>query len=76
MRRRGGRIDNVVRKGHGPVSDKGPLYSILEDASVGLAQGAVVTPSLTPTITDLRFFRARGANAVKVMADVVLQAAA
>lgn len=61
-RRRGGRIDNVIRKGHGPVSDKGPLYSILEEVSAQLAPGAVPTPSLTPGITDLRFFRARGAT--------------
>jgi acetylornithine deacetylase/succinyl-diaminopimelate desuccinylase-like protein len=62
VRRRGGRIDNVVRKGHGPVSTKGPLFPILERASGGLAPGALATPSLTPGITDLRFFRARGAT--------------
>jgi acetylornithine deacetylase/succinyl-diaminopimelate desuccinylase-like protein len=61
-RRRGGRVDNVVRKGYGPVSDKGPLYSILEEASPMFAPDAVTTPALTPTITDLRFFRARGAK--------------
>ncbi len=62
VRRRGGRIDNVVRKGHGPVSTKGALFPILERASAGLAPGALATPSLTPGITDLRFFRARGAT--------------
>jgi acetylornithine deacetylase/succinyl-diaminopimelate desuccinylase-like protein len=60
-RRRRGRVANVEQKGHGPVSDKGPLFEILEQASGELIPGAVTTVSLTPGITDVRFFRARGA---------------
>ncbi|MGH3505623.1 MAG: M20/M25/M40 family metallo-hydrolase [Nocardioidaceae bacterium] len=59
-RRHGGRVAAVVDRGHGPVSDKGPLYGILERASADL--DALPVASLTPTITDLRFFRARGAT--------------
>lgn len=62
-RRKGARVENVVHKGRGPVSRKGPLFEILERASRGLAPGAVPTPSLSPGITDARFFRARGATA-------------
>ncbi|MDP9071316.1 MAG: M20/M25/M40 family metallo-hydrolase [Actinomycetota bacterium] len=61
-RRRGGRVANVKQKGHGPVSGKGPLFEILERASRELAPGAVAAVSLTPGITDVRFFRARGAT--------------
>lgn len=61
-RRRGGRIANVAQKGRGPVSGKGPLYSILERAGRDIAPDAVTTASLTPGITDVRFFRARGAT--------------
>ncbi len=39
-----------------------PQDPILEEASPRFAPAAVTTPSLTPTITDLRFFRARGAK--------------
>ena len=62
-RRKGARVENVVHKGHGPVSGKGPLFEILERASRDLAPGALPTPSLSPGITDARFFRARGATA-------------
>jgi acetylornithine deacetylase/succinyl-diaminopimelate desuccinylase-like protein len=61
-RRRGGRVVNVVQKGHGPVSDKGALMDILERASTQIAPDAIPTTSLSPAITDLRFFRARGAT--------------
>ncbi|HEX6255830.1 MAG TPA: M20/M25/M40 family metallo-hydrolase [Euzebyales bacterium] len=61
-RRRGGRIADVVQKGHGPVSGKGPLFPVLEQASREIAPGAIPTVSLTPGITDVRFFRARGAT--------------
>ena len=61
-RRRGGRVANVERKGHGPVSDKGPLFDILERASARLVPDALPTVSLSPGITDVRFFRARGAT--------------
>ncbi|HZA40449.1 MAG TPA: M20/M25/M40 family metallo-hydrolase [Actinomycetota bacterium] len=61
-RRHGGRVTNIDNKGFGPVSSKGPLFEILKQASEELAPGAVTTDSLSPGITDLRFFRARGAN--------------
>lgn len=60
--RRGGHVASFVQKGHGPVSGKGPLFATLERASAGLVTGAVPAVSLTPTITDVRFFRARGAT--------------
>lgn len=61
-RRRGGRVAHVVQKGRGPVSGKGPLFPILERASREIDPDAVPTVSLTPGITDVRFFRARGAT--------------
>jgi acetylornithine deacetylase/succinyl-diaminopimelate desuccinylase-like protein len=60
-RRHAGRVERVVDKGHGPVSSKGPLYRLLETASAEVAPDALPMVSLTPAITDLRFFRARGA---------------
>ena len=62
-RRRGGTIENVQQKGHGPVSAKGALFGILERATRALDAQAVTVPSLSPGITDARFFRARGATA-------------
>lgn len=61
-RRHGGRIADVVQKGRGPVSGKGPLFAILEQATPAIAPDAIPTVSLTPGITDVRFFRARGAR--------------
>lgn len=61
--KRGGSITNVVQKGHGPVSGTGPLFEVLRDASRQVVAGATPTVSLSPGITDLRFFRARGASA-------------
>lgn len=46
----------------GPVSDPGPLFRILEEVSRAMDGSAVVVPSLTPAITDIRFFRSRGAT--------------
>ncbi|HSK92029.1 MAG TPA: M20/M25/M40 family metallo-hydrolase [Euzebyales bacterium] len=60
---RGGQVTNVTHKGHGPVSGKGPLFDILHAASTRIADAALPTVSLSPGITDLRFFRARGASA-------------
>lgn len=60
--RHGGRVANVTQKGHGPVSEKSPLFDILRSASAQLVPGAVPTVALTPGITDIRFFRARGAT--------------
>ncbi len=61
-RRRGARVTNVRQKGHGPVSGKGPLFEIVQRASGELAPGAVAAVSLSPGMTDVRFFRARGAT--------------
>jgi acetylornithine deacetylase/succinyl-diaminopimelate desuccinylase-like protein len=61
-RRRGGRVANVEHKSHGPVSGKGPLFEILERVSADLIRGAATTVSLSPGITDVRFFRDRGAT--------------
>jgi acetylornithine deacetylase/succinyl-diaminopimelate desuccinylase-like protein len=61
-RRRGGRVANVEHKGHGPVSGKGPLFDTLERVSADLIEGAATTVSLSPGITDVRFFRAHGAT--------------
>jgi acetylornithine deacetylase/succinyl-diaminopimelate desuccinylase-like protein len=61
-RRREGFVANVEQKGHGPVSSKGPLFEILEQASGELVRDAVAAISLSPAITDVRFFRARGAT--------------
>jgi acetylornithine deacetylase/succinyl-diaminopimelate desuccinylase-like protein len=60
--RRGGRVANVEQKGYGPVSGKGPLFEILDHVSGELVPGAVAAVSLSPGITDARFFRARGAT--------------
>lgn len=54
-------VTNVIRKGHGPVTAAGPLFDLLHDAPAARPQQSVPTASLTPGITDLRFFRARGA---------------
>lgn len=61
-RRHQGRVANITQKGHGPVSGKGPLFDILVDASRQLAPDALPVVSLSPAITDTRFFRARGAT--------------
>jgi acetylornithine deacetylase/succinyl-diaminopimelate desuccinylase-like protein len=61
--RRGGVLDNVQQKGRGPVSNKGPLFPILEQVSRELVPDLVTAPSLSPGITDARFFRALGATA-------------
>ena len=62
-RANGARVDNVVHKGRGPVSGKGQLFPILTRASWDLVPDALPTVSLSPGITDARFFRARGATA-------------
>jgi acetylornithine deacetylase/succinyl-diaminopimelate desuccinylase-like protein len=62
-RSRGGDVANVQEKGRGPVSVKGPLFEILEQVSRELAPDVVTAVSLSPGITDARFFRTRGATA-------------
>jgi acetylornithine deacetylase/succinyl-diaminopimelate desuccinylase-like protein len=61
--KRGGTVENVKQKGRGPVSQKGPLFPILEQVSRELNPTIVTAPSLSPGITDGRYFRARGATA-------------
>ncbi len=61
VKRLGGRVVNVDQKVRGPVSRKGPLFGLLQRASNQLDPGAVSTVTLTPGITDVRFFRAAGA---------------
>jgi acetylornithine deacetylase/succinyl-diaminopimelate desuccinylase-like protein len=62
-RSRGGHVANVQQKGRGPVSVKGPLFEILEQVSRELAPDVVTAATLSPGITDARFFRTRGATA-------------
>lgn len=47
----------------GPVSPRSPLFEVLAEVSSRLPGSPVPVPSLTPGVTDLRFFRARGATA-------------
>jgi acetylornithine deacetylase/succinyl-diaminopimelate desuccinylase-like protein len=61
-RRRGGAVAHVEQKGRGPVSSRGALFEILEQVSEELEPDAVAAGSLSPGITDVRFFRARGAT--------------
>jgi acetylornithine deacetylase/succinyl-diaminopimelate desuccinylase-like protein len=60
--RHGCRVTDVRHGGSGPVSQPGPLFDVLRRASLELEDGVVATASLTPGITDLRFFRAKGAT--------------
>ena len=60
--RRGAEVTNVVHKGRGPVSHETPLVRIHESASRGLVSDAVPTVTLSPGITDVRYFRAKGAS--------------
>jgi acetylornithine deacetylase/succinyl-diaminopimelate desuccinylase-like protein len=45
-----------------PTSPRGPLYDVLAEASARMSTSPVPVPSLTPGVTDLRFFRAAGAR--------------
>ena len=51
-----------MRSGGPEVSGRGGLYRILEDVSAKLPERPIVAPSLCPGITDVRFFRAKGAQ--------------
>ena len=62
-RRRGGEVANVEQKGRGPVSVKGPLFETIVQVSRELVPNVVTAVSLSPGITDARFFRAHGATA-------------
>jgi acetylornithine deacetylase/succinyl-diaminopimelate desuccinylase-like protein len=46
-----------------PVSPRGPLFDVLAEVSAELPGDPVPTASLTPGVTDLRYFRRRGATA-------------
>ncbi|WP_052666828.1 M20/M25/M40 family metallo-hydrolase [Nitriliruptor alkaliphilus] len=46
-----------------PVSPRGDLFDLLTDVSAALPDGPLPVASLTPGVTDLRFFRRRGATA-------------
>jgi acetylornithine deacetylase/succinyl-diaminopimelate desuccinylase-like protein len=54
----GVRIEVTSRHG-GPVSDRGRLYELLMEASSPLG---LPLPTLSPAITDIRYFRAKGAT--------------
>jgi acetylornithine deacetylase/succinyl-diaminopimelate desuccinylase-like protein len=55
-------VEEIGRTG-GPASARSPLYDVLADVSSRLPGSPLPVPSLTPGVTDLRFFRARGATA-------------
>lgn len=56
------RVREVARHS-GPVSQGGDLFDDIARASSAMHERPVVVPSLTSGMTDLRFFRARGATA-------------
>lgn len=61
-RRHGVEVEETSRSG-GPTSPRSELFDRLASVSSGLPGRPVPVPSLTPGVTDLRFFRARGATA-------------
>jgi acetylornithine deacetylase/succinyl-diaminopimelate desuccinylase-like protein len=66
LRRTGRRHGVEVELGRlegGPVSPRGGLFGVLEAVSADLAGGPVPVVSLTPGVTDLRYWRRRGATA-------------
>jgi acetylornithine deacetylase/succinyl-diaminopimelate desuccinylase-like protein len=62
LRKLGVSVREVSRHG-GPVSAHTPLFDAIANASRSMDEAPVVVPSLTSGMTDLRFFRARGATA-------------
>jgi acetylornithine deacetylase/succinyl-diaminopimelate desuccinylase-like protein len=58
--RHGVEVDELARAG-GPTSGRTALFDLLAEVSGRLPAAPVPTVSLTPGVTDLRFFRARGA---------------
>ena len=54
-------VHEVSRNG-GPVSGKGPLWSVLAEASRAVDPRCVPVPTISPGMTDVRYFRARGAS--------------
>lgn len=64
LTRRGGHHDvsvEVARRSTSPVSPRGTLFDLLREVSAALPDTPVPVASLTPGVTDLRFFRRRGA---------------
>lgn len=55
-------VEEIWRTG-GPASPRSSLFDVLAEVSSRLPGNPVPVPSLTPGVTDLRFFRARGAIA-------------
>ena len=56
---------DVAGRNFSPVGERTPLFDILVEASAGLDGGGsapVPVASLTPAMTDIRFFRSRGAG--------------
>jgi acetylornithine deacetylase/succinyl-diaminopimelate desuccinylase-like protein len=48
---------------HGsPVSERGPLFEILAEESRSMPERPIVVPSLTSAMTDVRYWRQRGAH--------------
>jgi acetylornithine deacetylase/succinyl-diaminopimelate desuccinylase-like protein len=63
--RRAGAPDIEVEEIHRrptAVSPPGPLFDVLAEASAAMSGNPLPVPSLTPGVTDLRFFRAVGAT--------------
>jgi acetylornithine deacetylase/succinyl-diaminopimelate desuccinylase-like protein len=66
LRRVGRRLEVEVELGRlegGPVSERGRLFDLLAAVSADLDGGPVPVVSLTPGVTDLRYWRRRGATA-------------
>lgn len=61
-RKHGIEVEETARAG-GPTSSRGALFELLAEVSGQLAGAPLPTASLTPGVTDLRFFRSRGAAA-------------
>jgi acetylornithine deacetylase/succinyl-diaminopimelate desuccinylase-like protein len=65
MRKRLSRLSvdvEEVARNSGPVSEAGELYPTLVSVSDQIEPEAIVVPSITAGITDIRFFRSRGAT--------------
>lgn len=65
LRRAGGdhvEVTELHRWG-GPTSPRGALFDVLAERSAVMSSAPTPVPSLTPGVTDLRFFRAAGATA-------------
>lgn len=66
LRRTGDNLGVEVEEVHrwsSPVSPRGSLFDLVSDVSSWLPAAPLPAPSLSPGVTDLRFFRARGATA-------------